>query len=38
MENAIKMESAEQEVVILDAEGYDIEWFLCRCPDKTWVM
>lgn len=44
MKNKDQVESVQsvaavenQEVLILDESGYDIEWFLCRCPVKTWV-
>lgn len=35
MENA---KETTEEILIIDETGYDIEWFLCYCPDKNWTV
>ena len=30
----VKTEVKEQDILILDENGYDLEQFLCKCPSK----
>ncbi|MCI5874329.1 MAG: hypothetical protein PUJ55_00690 [Clostridiales bacterium] len=34
-EKVVSLTEKENEIKVIDSEGYDIEQFLCRCGNKT---